>query len=98
MTFVIPELSLRLVIDGATVDLTGAGTRYRNIPCLIATDDCAPNGVEADLEPAVLRSLITARAVQGQALGFPIELTHADQVVLADFVARIGLPVEGPAY
>jgi len=98
MTFVIPELSLRLVIDGATVELTGPGSRYRNIPCLIATDDCAPNGVETDLEPAVLRSLITARAVQGQALGFPIKLTHADQAVLADFAARIGLPVERPPH
>lgn len=92
-TLVIPELSLRLVIDGTTVELTGPGSRYRHIPCLIATDDCAPNGVEADLEPSVLRSLIMARAVPGQALGFPIELTRADQVVLADFAARIGLPV-----
>jgi hypothetical protein len=98
MTFVIPELSLRLVIDGATVELTGSGGRYRNIPCLIVTDGCAPNGVEADLEPGVLRSLITARAVQGQALGFPIRFTRADQVVLADFAARIGLPVESPPH
>jgi hypothetical protein len=94
LTFVIPELSLRLVIDGATVELTGPGSRYRNVPCLIATDDCAPNGVEADLAPAVLRSLITARAVEGQTLGLPIKLTHADQIVLADFAARIGLPAE----
>jgi hypothetical protein len=94
LTFVIPELSLRLAIDKATVDLTGPGSRYRNIPCLITTEDCAPNGVEADLEPAALRSLITARTVQGQALGLPIKLTHEDQAVLADFAARIGLPVE----
>jgi hypothetical protein len=96
LTFVIPELSLRLVIDGSPVDLTVPGNRFRHIPCLIATDDCAPTGVEADLEPAVLRSLITARAVQGEALGFPIKLTHTDQAVLADFAARIGLPVERP--
>jgi len=50
------------------------------------------------LEPPVLRSLVTARAVRGQALGFPIKLTHADQVVLADFAARIGLAVERPPH
>jgi hypothetical protein len=98
LTFIIPELSLRLVIDGSPVDLTVPGNRFRHIPCLIATDDCAPTGVEADLEPAVLRSLITARVVQGEALGFPIKLTHTDQAVLADFAARIGLPVERPSH
>jgi hypothetical protein len=91
LTFLIPELSLRLAIDGATVDLTSPRSRYRNVPCLVATDDCVPNGVEADLDPATLRSLIAARSVQGQALGFPIKLTPADQVALADFAARIGL-------
>jgi hypothetical protein len=82
------------VIDGRTVDLTGPGSRYRNIPCLVATEDCAPNGVEAELKAAILRSLVTARAVEGQALGFPIKLTRADQLALAEFVARIGLSGE----
>ena len=82
---------MRLAIDGATVDLTAPGSRYRNIPCLIGTDDCAPNGVEADLQPAILQSLIKAQSVQGHALGFPIKLTPSDQAVLADFAARIGL-------
>ena len=91
MTFVIPELSLRLVIDGTSIDLTAPGSRYRNIPCLITTEDCAPNGVEADLEPSVLASLIAARSVQGQALGFPFELAKADTEVLGEFAARIGL-------
>jgi hypothetical protein len=87
-TFVIPELSLRLVLDGATVDLTGSPGRYRHIlPC---PDGCSPNGIEADLEPAILQSLITARSVEGLALGFPIELRPADQTALADFAARIG--------
>jgi hypothetical protein len=95
LTFIIPELSMRLVIDGAAVDLTGPGSRYRNIPCLVTTDDCSPDGIQVDLEPATLRSLITARAVQGQALGFPITLTQADQAVLADFVTRIGLSAAG---
>ena len=92
LTFIVPEFSLRLVIDGATVDLTGPGSRYRQIPCLGATDDCTPNGVEVDLAPAILGSLITARSVEGQALGFPITLTREDQAVLGDFASRIGLP------
>ena len=91
LTFIIPQLSLRLVIDGTAVDLTAPGSRYRNIPCFVTTDDCAPNGVEADLEPRVLASLIAARSVQGQALGFPFELTKPDLEVLGEFAARIGL-------
>ncbi len=91
LTFTIPELSLRLTLDGTAIDLTAPGSRYRNVPCLITTDDCAPDGVEADLDPSVLESMIAARTVQGQALGFPFELTKADQEALADFAARIGL-------
>jgi hypothetical protein len=91
LTFVIPRLSLQLVIDGAVIDLTAPGRRYRNIPCLITTDDCTPNGVEADLEPSILASLIAARSVQGHALEFPFELTRADLEALAEFASRIGL-------
>lgn len=87
----IRELSLRLVVDGNTVELTGPTSRYRNLPCLIATEDCTPNAVEADLEPSVLRSLTIARTVRGEALGFPIRLTEADQAALSEFVTRIGL-------
>ena len=89
MTFIIPELSLRLRIDGVPIDLTRPGRRYRNIPCLIASEDCAPNGVEAELDPSILRSLIAARAVQGHALGFPFELTKADRAALAEFATRL---------
>jgi hypothetical protein len=91
LTFVIPELSLRLVIDGTSFDLTTPGSRHRYIPCPITTEDCAPNGVETDLEPRVLVSLVAAQSVQGQALGFPFELAKADMRVLGEFAARIGL-------
>jgi hypothetical protein len=94
----IRELSLRLVIDGKTVELTGPASRYRNLPCLVATEDCSPNAVEAELEPTILRSLIAARAVGGQALGFPIKLTEADRLALTEFATRIDLPGdEGPS-
>jgi len=87
----IRELSLQLVIDGKTLDLTGPGSRYRNLPCLVYSEDCAPYAVEAELEPSILRSLITAHAVRGQALGFPIELKAADQKALSDFATRVGV-------
>jgi hypothetical protein len=90
----IRELSLRLVVDGKTIELTGPANRYRNLPCFVATEDCTPNAVEAELEPSVLRSLITARAVRGQALGFPIKLTAEDQRALAGFATKIGLSGE----
>lgn len=91
LTFVIPELSLRLTVDGRTIDLTAPGSAYRNIPCLLAADGCTPDGVEADLDPVILQSLIQARSVEGHALGFPFKLTAADQSALTDFAARIGL-------
>lgn len=85
------ELSLRLMIDDATVELTEPDSRHRNLPCLIASGDCTPNAVEAELDPSTLRSLVTARSASGYALGFAIRLTAADQRALGDFVERIGL-------
>jgi hypothetical protein len=93
---IVRELSLRLVIDGKAVDLAGPDGRYRNLPCLVASEGCTPYAIEAELEPSVLRSLITAQAVHGQVLGFPIELTEADQRALAEFATRIGLQEESP--
>jgi hypothetical protein len=93
----IRQLSLRLQIEGNTLDLTRPGSRYRNLPCFVATEDCTPNAVEAELEPSILRSLISAREVGGQVLGFQVRLTSADQAALTDFATRIGIPREdGP--
>jgi len=80
--------TLRLVIDGSTVDLTGSGARYRYV---YTCNHCSANGVEVELAPSILRSLITARSVTGEALGFPIKLTAEDQQALGQFEARIGL-------
>jgi hypothetical protein len=85
------ELSLKLVIDGQTIDLTGPNSRYRTLPCVGVTTDCTPNAVEADLEPSVVRSVATARSVTGEALGFPIELVAADQAAVGEFLAKVGL-------
>jgi hypothetical protein len=87
----IRELSLQLEIDGKTIDLTGPNARYRNLPCLIATDDCSPNAVEAELEPSILRALLAANSVRGKALGFPIRLVAADQAAIRAFAAKVGL-------
>jgi hypothetical protein len=87
----ITQLSLQLVIDGQTLDLTGPGRRYRYLPWCNLGQDCASNSVEADLEPSTLLSLVTARSVEGEVLGFPIRLVAADQAALGEFVDRVGL-------
>ena len=86
----IRELILRLVIDDRTIDLTAPG-KYRTLPCLVATDDCWPNAVEAELDAAVLRSLASAKSVTGVALGFPIRLAGADQDAIRAFAAKAGI-------
>ena len=88
------ELTLRLVVDGQTIDLTGPKSRYRNLPCLVASEDCTPNAVEADLDASTLRSLATAASIDGKALGCSIRLAAADHRALRDYAARIGLSRE----
>jgi hypothetical protein len=84
----IRTLSLRFVIEGYAFDLMGPGSRYTILSC---GDDCTDNTFEAELDPALLRALVTARMVDGEALGFPIRLAPSDQRALGDFAARIGL-------
>jgi hypothetical protein len=91
----IRELSLEFVVDGKTIELTGPGHKYRNLPCLVATTDCIPNAVEAELELPILQLLITGKDVEGEALGFPIKLTEADIQALTEFVTRVGLRGKG---
>jgi hypothetical protein len=88
---VIRELALRLVIDGKRIDLTGPASRYRNLPCSVASEDCVPNAVEAELDASTLRALGTGRSVGGEVLGFPIMLVPADQLAIREFMARVGL-------
>ncbi len=91
---VIRELSPRITADGKTFDLTAPGTRYDTIASIgqfSGESNGVANGVEAELEPAILRSLISAQDVGGQALGLPIKLNQADQVALAKFARRIGV-------
>jgi hypothetical protein len=90
-------LSLRLVIDGNKVDLTGTAHEYRYLGCPPGDLDCAPSGIEAEIKPSLLKSLTTAREIRGEALGFPIELREADQLALDDFTERIGLVEEKTA-
>jgi hypothetical protein len=87
---VIRELSLRLAVDDVIVDLTKPGSPYRNIPCLVANEDCTPNGVEVEVSRAFLETLTMARGVAGTALGLPIRLTDADQAAVKTFLSRIG--------
>lgn len=90
----IRDLSLRLTVDGRVVPLTGPGAKHRDFyPCFVG-DGCAADGVEAEIDAALLRSLVAAREVRGEALGFPFKLVAEDQRPLAEFAARIG--VTGP--
>lgn len=90
---VIRELSARLVIDGDTVDLAGSGSPYRCLGCC-GDPQCSPMGVEVDVEPSLLQSLIAARSVRGEGLGYPLELREADQLALGELAERIGLSRE----
>ena len=87
----ITELALRLQVDGTCVNLTPPGGRYRNIPCLVYSDDCAPSGVEAEIDPALLGALVDARSVEGVVLGFAVRLTREDQAAVNEFAARTRL-------
>ena len=46
---------------------------------------------EAELEPAVLRSMLGARGLSGEGLGFTFRLTAEDQRLLAEFADAVGL-------
>jgi len=88
----IGALSLRFVIEGYTFDLMGPGSRYAIVSC---GDDCTSNTVEAEIDPALLRALPTAKIVTGEALGFSIRLAPDDQRALSAFAARIGIAPTG---
>jgi hypothetical protein len=85
------DLTLRLMIDDKTVDLTAPGARYRYLyPCLPG-DVCAANAGAAEIDPPLLRALVKAQVVKGEVLGFPIKLAPEDQRALAEFATRIGV-------
>jgi hypothetical protein len=87
----IKELALRLTIDGRAVNLAPPGGRYRNIPCLVASDDCSPYGVEAEIDPPLLKALLEAHAIEGLALGFAVRLVKDDQAAIKEFAERTRL-------
>jgi hypothetical protein len=87
----IKELALSLQVDGTSVNLTPPGGRYRNIPCLVYSDDCAPYGVEAEFDPPLLKSLLEAHTIEGLVLGFTVRLTKDDQAAIEEFAARTRL-------
>jgi hypothetical protein len=88
---VVSQLTLKLVIDGKTVDLTAPGAAYHYLyPCQ-HRDECGANAIAADIDAALLRALVTAKAVKGEALGFAIRLTAEDERALAEFAERVGV-------
>jgi hypothetical protein len=91
---VVQMLTLRLEIGGKTVDLTADPARYRYLSPCGPGDGCAANAVDADIDAALVRSLVAAKVVNGVALGFPVKLTAEDQRALKEFATRIGLTAE----
>jgi hypothetical protein len=95
--FTLIEPSLRFVIDGNAVDLTGPGgcsmfaapdaSCFPLYPCV----GCSANGVGIKLEPPLLQALASGKIVQGKALGFPFVLSVADHSALAQFVDQVGV-------
>jgi hypothetical protein len=89
---VVRELTLRLMIDDKTVDLTAPGAKYRYLyPTCPPENVCWANAVEAEIQPSLLPLIVRASEVKGEALGFPIRLTAEDQRALAELAARIGV-------
>jgi hypothetical protein len=88
---VIRALSPRLVLDGHSFNLAEPSSRFSILPCGAGSEDCTPNTVEAGLDASLLRALTVARTVEGDVLGFPIQLDAADQRALAEFAARAGV-------
>jgi len=83
--------SLQLVYDGKTVDLTGpTGSSRLVFPC----DDCAANGIDAEVKPAVLREFVLAARDGGTALGVSFVISSADRTALLDFVDQLRLGIE----
>jgi hypothetical protein len=95
-TTVTRELQLRLDVDGVTIDLTGTSGRFRHLPCLVPAAECVPNGVEADVDPSIVRSMAAADSIGGLALGFPVTLASADRDAVREFAVRSGLAVAQP--
>jgi hypothetical protein len=85
-------LTLRLEIDGKNVDLTTDPGKYRYLyPCPLG-DGRSANALDADIDAALVRSLVAAKVVKGVALGFP--LTADDLRALKEFATSIGLTAE----
>ena len=83
---------LRFDVDGKSLDLTSDGARFRYLyPVCLGEGACSANGVEAELEPAVLRWMLGARGLSGEGLGFTFRLTAEDQRLLAEFADAVGL-------
>ena len=92
---IIREPMLRFSVDGKALDLTADPSRFRYLyPVCSDASGCSANGVEAELDPALLGSMLIARSVTGEGLGFPFRLTAGEQKLLSEFAGRAGLGPE----
>lgn len=93
---IVREPMLRFSVDGKALDLTADPSRFRYLYPVCSSEDfwCPANGVEAELDPVLLGSMLIARSVVGEGLGFPFRLTAEDQRLLYEFAGRAGLGPE----
>lgn len=86
------DLSLRVVIDGRPIELSGSGgTSQLLYPPCSADSGCAANGIMADVTPELLRAMIGGAFVEVVAFGTTIPLLAADRAALGEFAKQIGL-------
>ena len=85
---IVREYSLSFVVDNETFDLGSScvSPGGSGPPCQLlfpVGDSSSANGVEVDVQPALLERLAAAHVATGTALGFPIKLSSDDRAAIA---------------
>jgi hypothetical protein len=86
----VADLSLRLTLDGTTIDLTGRDGSSRPLLPVPNCEECSANGVDAELKTSVWSRLMNAASVSGTALGVPFVLSSSDCRIIRSFAKEFG--------
>jgi hypothetical protein len=86
------DLTLRVVVDGAVIDLSApGGTSFLLYPPCSADFGCSANGIGAEVKPGLLLAMIGGARVQVVAFGTPLTLSAADRAALVEFAKQVGV-------